>query len=130
MPPVIVDTSIWIQAFRVPTSTEKGEVERLIRTKDAAIMGIVHVELMAGARSESELLALERRLGVVEFLETNKDVWQRAGRILYGLRCRGQTIAVPDAVIAAQALEYDCEVYTLDDHFQRVPELRLHATSV
>lgn len=124
--PCIVDTSVWVQAFRVPNSVEKAEVERLIRSGQAVMVGIVVTELLRGARDERELEALEARLGALPFIQMSSKVWQEAGRLLFHLRARGLSVPLPDAIIAALALEGGHEVYTLDEHFQRVPGLRLH----
>ena len=122
----IVDTSVWVQAFRAPNSVEKSEVERLIRSGQAAMVGIVATELLRGARDERELDALEGRLGALPFLEVSRSGWQEAGRLLFHLRQQGLSVPLPDALIAALALDGGHEVYTLDQHFRRVPGLRLH----
>ncbi|MDO8690019.1 MAG: PIN domain-containing protein [Dehalococcoidia bacterium] len=122
----IVDTSVWVQAFRAPNSVEKAEVERLIKSGQAAMVGIVATELLRGARDRREFEALEGRLGALPFLELSRNGWQAAGRLLFELRHQGLTVPLPDAIIAAMALEGGHEVYTLDDHFRRVPGLRLH----
>ena len=126
MSPVIIDTSVWVQAFRVATSVEKESVERLIRDGDAVMVGVVYAELVRGARDEGEFGLLEERLQAIPFLEASKETWRQAGRLLFDLRRRGQTISLPDALIAALALEGGHQVYTLDEHFQRVPGLGLH----
>lgn len=126
MSAVVVDTSVWVQAFRVRESVEREEVERLIRRGDAAMAGIVYVELLRGARNEGELRSLEERLGALPFLDTSKETWRRAGRLLFDLRRQGLTLPPTDALIAALALEGDHYLYTLDEHFQRVPGLKLH----
>lgn len=126
MSPVIVDTSVWVQAFRTPGSVEKQEVERLIRAEKVAMVGVVYAELMHGARHAEELRYLEEDLDAIPFLDANKDIWRRAGLLLFDLRRQGLTVPPTDAVIAAIALEGGHEVYTLDEHFQRVPGLRLH----
>lgn len=125
MSSVIVDTSVWVQAFRAPNSVEKEEVERLIRSGQAVMVGIVGAELLRGARDDRELETLEGRLGALPFLEVSKKTWQEAGRLLFHLRRQGLSVPLPDAIIAALALEGGYQVYTLDEHFRRVPGLRL-----
>lgn len=123
---VIIDTSVWIQYFRDPDSAEGDEVERLINAGEVAMVGAVYAELVQGARSEKEVLDLEYDLDAFPFLETKKDIWRRAGRLLFDLRRQGLTVPVTDVLIAAVALEGGHHVYTLDEHFRRVPGLRLH----
>ncbi len=42
------------------------------------------------------------------------------------LRGQGRLIPLTDLIIASLALEGDHQVFTLDEHFQRVPGLKLH----
>ncbi len=124
--PVIVDHSAWLQDFRGPDSVEGDEVERLIKDGDAIVVGIVYAELTRGARNQDELHLLEQRLDALPFLDMNKETWRRVGRLLFDLRRQGLTLPPTDALIAAQALESDHDLYTLDEHFQQVAGLRLH----
>ena len=127
MPPlVIVDTSVWVQYFRVPQSPDGEEVERLIRADQVAMVGVVLAELVQGARDKDELRVLEDRLEALPYLEAKMGTWRSAGQILLSLRHQGRTISVPGALIASLALEGGHQVYTLDEHFQRVPGLKLH----
>lgn len=126
MTPIIIDSSAWIQYFRDLSSPVGQEVEGIIESGDALLVGVVYAELVRGVRDDRDLHVLEDNLEGIPFLETGKETWRRAGQLLLDLRRQGRTIALPDAVIAAQALEGDHQVYTQDEHFQRVPGLRLH----
>ena len=126
MPSVIVDTSEWAQYFRVALSAEAVEVRRLLTSGDVVMVGIVYAELFRGARDGDQLRTLQEELDALSFLQTRKETWRRAGALMAELQWRGLTIPLPDAVIAAQALEHQCRVFTRDEHFRRVPELELH----
>ena len=128
MPPVIVDTSVWIEYFRLPDSTHGDRVEEMINEHEATLVGIVLAELLRGARNEAETYFLQEKLGAVPFLESSKSTWMRAGGLLVDLSRRGLAIPLADAVIAAQALESGHQLYTLDEHFRRVPGLGLYET--
>lgn len=127
MPSVIVDTSVWVRSFRSPDSPEKTEVERLLVEGDGVMVGPVYTELLRGARDEDQFRLLEDRLQGMPFLEASRDTWRRAGRLLFDLRRQGLTIPLADALIAALALEHQCHVYSMDEHFRMVPGLKLHA---
>lgn len=126
---VIIDTSVWVRALRLPASAEKAEVDSLIASDDAAIVGTIIMELLRGARTSDDLHRLERQLDALPFLDTTKVTWMRAGELLARLDGGGRAIPLPDAVIAAHALQGEHSLYTLDDHFRRVPGLRLHEAS-
>lgn len=60
------------------------------------------------------------------FLQTTRAAWQKAGDLSAGLRRKGITIPLSDLVIAASALQVGAAVYSLDPHFEKLPELKLH----
>ncbi len=123
---VVVDTSQWVQYFRTGASAEAAEVDRLLALAEVVMVGVVYAELLCGARDETQFRALDEQLDALPFFEMTNTIWRDTGRILSDLQRRGLTIPLPDAVIAALALEHGLEVYTRDDHFQRIPELELH----
>ena len=127
MPTVIVDTSEWAQYFRVARSPEALEVRRLLIAGDVVMVGVIYAELLRGARDERHLRTLEEELDALPFLETSKETWLRTGKLLAELRSLGVGLALPDAVIATQALEHGLRVFSRDQDFGRVPELELHS---
>lgn len=123
---VIIDTSIWIDYFKPRASRHREHVSDLIGSDEALMVGVVFSELLRGSRSDEEFAWYSNHLGELHFAESTKEVWERAGRLLFDLKVAGQEIPYTDAVIAAHALHGDHEVYSNDKHFQRVPGLRLH----
>lgn len=123
---VIVDTSIWIQAFRPGVSPERRALDGLLRQREVAMVGPVLAEVLQGTRSPDEFQELLIRLTALPYFAETQGTWARVGNLSYDLRQQGVTIALVDLLIASLALEHDCEVYTLDEHFQRVPSLKLH----
>ena len=59
--------------------------------------------------------------------EVTKQTWSSAGRIGLQLRTEGRLIPLTDIVIAAQALEGDHQVFSLDAHFERIQDLKLYS---
>ena len=124
---VIIDTSIWVQALRAKDSHEKAEVDELIERREAAVVGVIYVEVLRGARSQVDLDELSDQLLGPAFIESSRESWLLAGQLLLDLKLKGLTIPFQDAAIAAQALNGEHAVYTHDEHFRRVPGLRLYA---
>jgi predicted nucleic acid-binding protein len=123
---VIIDTSIWIQAYRVKDSPERREVMNLVSSGEAAIVGIVLAEVLRGARNEREFEEMSEELLAAEFIDDDLESWQLTSRVLVELKFQGTTVPLADALIGAQALQGGHAVYTLDNHFQRISGLRLH----
>ena len=126
---VIPDTSAWIQFFRVGSSPEAAVVRSLLVSDRVMLVGVVYAELMRGARNQEQLEILQDTLQSLPYTETDKDTWTLTGKILYSLERTGQRIPVPDALIAAIAIQNDLSVYTQDNHFNRVSDLQLYEPS-
>lgn len=123
---IIVDTSVWVRSARHPTSVEAGELRRLLQSRRVVMVGVIMAELLQGTRNQVEFAQLQTRLAHLPYLEATKEAWARAGQMAFELRQRGKGIPLTDCLIAALALEHGHQVYTLDEHFQRVPNLGLH----
>ena len=126
MPLVIVDTSEWVQYFRVSGSPEGTEVRRLLEADEVAMVGIVYAELLRRARNQDQFRILNEQLSALPYLEMTKQTWNSTGEILSDLERRGESVSLPDAAIAALALEYGLRVFSRDAHFQQVEGLELH----
>ena len=126
MPLVIVDTSEWIKYFRALGSPEGQEVRRLLEAGEVTMVGVVYAELLRGARSREQFTTLQEQLTALPFVEVSKETWTTTGHILNALERSGNPIALPDALIAALALETEMRVFSRDEHFQRVEGLELH----
>ena len=123
---IVADTSAWVQFLRRPDSPEGREMRSLIRQGQVALTGVVVAEVIQGARDEGHREELMDLLSALPFLQASYATWARAGLLSFRLRQAGQRLPLTDVAVAAVALEHDCPIFTLDDHFQRVPGLRLH----
>ena len=123
---IIVDTSVWVQAFRINASPEHREVVRLLAQGEVSMVGAVLAEVLQGVRSQQEFERLRERVAALPYLDETKETWTRVAALSYQMRQSGQPVGTVDLLIAALALEHGCTLYTLDDHFQRIPGLALH----
>jgi predicted nucleic acid-binding protein len=123
---VVADTSVWIPFFTDPGSVEKHAIDALIDERELALAGVVLAELLQGCRTPKESQDILDTVTALDFLETTRSVWQGAGDLSASLRRKGITIPLTDLIIAALALEHDCQVYTLDPHFEKIPGLSLY----
>ena len=84
------------------------------------------IEYLRGARSQEDIEFLMDRVMSLPYLETDRQVWLIAARLSNRLMREGYTVSVPDATIAAAAIRHDVPLYTLDNVFNRIPELKLY----
>lgn len=123
---VIADTSVWIPFFARPDAPEKRTLDRLIDTREVALVGVVLAEVLQGTRTAAERHQLAQALLALPYLEVTQATWMRAGDLSTTLLRRGVSLPLSDLVVAALALEHGCRVFTLDRHFRRVPGLSLY----
>ena len=126
---VLVDTSVWIQYFNRLDSKPGKSVEGLLRDGRVVGTGIFLTELLQGAKIGKEFNAILESMAALPFLETTQNTWIKAGRTSSTLRRKGITIPTTDIIIASFALEHDCLIFTLDPHFEKIPDIVLYKYS-
>jgi len=125
---VIIDTSVWIAFFKSGHSPEKSTVTYLLDEDRVILVGVVLSELIQGTRSSQDRQQLQETLIALPYLEMTPHSWLVTGEIGAALREKGITVGIPDLIVAALAQEHDCQIYTLDSDFRRIPKLSLYST--
>jgi len=126
MSKVIVDTSVWIQFFNAPQSKEKKEIDKLLNDNRVAVVGVIVSELLQGSRSQRDFEKIEDKINALPYMEVSKNTWMEVGRTSFQLRKQGITVPLTDILIAIVARENGCEIYTLDPHFKKIPDVKLY----
>lgn len=120
---VLVDSSVWIEAFRRKGKLEvKLAVECLLDAYEAQWCTPVRLEVLGGARAE-ERGRLGRHFSVLPYRSCTEADWDRAVALAWKIRDRGLSVPWMDVVVAATALFDDVRLYALDAHFSQIAEL-------
>ena len=111
---VLVDTSVWIEYFRNGGCSEK--VEFLIDENLAVTNELILTELVPflKIRKQRKLVSLLRALKMNDL----KINWEQL--IDYQLQCLRMGlngIGIPDLIIAQNATQHECPLFSLDNHF-------------
>ena len=117
---VLIDTSIWIEYLKSPSSKVEEKVEGLLNSGQACVCEIILAELLQGAKSEKEIAAIEDFTSVLSVLEQRQGYWTKAGQLAYKLKKHGITIHIVDCLLAVIANENHCAIYTHDKHFKTI----------
>lgn len=127
----LVDSSAWIEYLRGTESTTHIRLRVLIERDEAiAITDVIAMEVLAGARSAGQSMALQRFLGRARPLPTRPFFdHEAAARIFRACRAEGETPrGLADCMIAAVAIRTDSPVLHADRDFEAIArhtELRL-----
>ncbi|NOX21176.1 MAG: PIN domain-containing protein [Nitrospirae bacterium] len=123
---VLIDTSVWIDYFKGGKNSEK--LDYLIDNNLILVNDLILTELIP-------LLKIKRQNHLIHLLENIKKLplklnWQELIEFQFKCLKKGVNgIGIPDLIIVQNALQNDCEIYTLDKHFrliQKVLKIRLY----
>lgn len=118
---VLVDSSAWIEFFRKKEPYYRT-VSRLIDEDRVVCIGLIHAELLQGAKSKKELAVLKDFIHAFDFLEESKELWAGAGELSFTLAKKGHKVGLGDCYIAVAAHQNKAEIITLDRHFKVIGE--------
>ena len=112
---VLVDTSIWIDYFK--SGDNSSDMDSLIDENLLLTNDIILAELIP-------YLKIKKQTKVIELLQNInrtplKINWEKIieSQVLC-LKSGANGVGIPDLIIAQNAKENDCMIYTLDKHFR------------
>jgi predicted nucleic acid-binding protein len=125
MPPVILpDSSVFIGDLRAGRDPF-ARLAACSEESEFATCGLVVTEVCRGVRDPVLLRRVRERLGVMVYIPTSKQIWERLTQLTWALDRRGIVLPAADLLIASCALQVGAAVFTLDAHFRHVPGLEV-----
>ena len=121
---IIVDTSVWVDVTRRPTSERARVFQQLLDADEVAVPLPVRIELMSGV-ARKHRKQFRRTLSALPVLRPTEDSWQQIESWIERASDRGFRFSIPDLLIAALAHELNALVWALDDDFEAMEELGL-----
>ena len=119
--PVLVDTSVWVEYLRKPSSTAGKALSALLSVNRVMTSGVIVAEILHGARTRKEREELADALGAIPIVELNFSDWVAIGSLLNDLRLKGHTFALVNIAIAHAARSAGCALFTLDSAHRKIP---------
>ncbi|MBI2832317.1 MAG: type II toxin-antitoxin system VapC family toxin [Chloroflexi bacterium] len=119
----MLDTDIAIDFLRRRQYVWKL-IDQWVERGLVAVSAITHMEVYQGMRRKEEQVT-NAFLEGLESIPVNVAVARKAGRLLADLRSKGVTIGIPDAIIAATALELDVPLLTNNVEHYPFKDLRV-----
>ena len=112
---VLVDTSIWIEYFRTGNNSEK--LDFLIDENLIVINDLILAELVPSLRVRNQR-KIVKLLNHINRLELSIN-WDQIIEFQFKCLKNGLNgIAIPDLIIAQNAKQNHCKIYSLDNHFK------------
>jgi len=121
---IICDTNIFIEIFRKNIFI-RSELEK-IGYENIAVSDVVKAELFFGAIDKIELQNITKCLENFPVLSIHTKISQMAVDFVKSY-CLSQKLKLPDALIAATAIYYGIELFTLNvKDFKFIPNIKLY----
>ncbi len=124
----LVDTSVWIRAFRAGGSPEAVHLRSLLDADDVVLAAPVRMEILLGASSRDRI-RLRRLLSALPYWVPTESTWGLVDSWLDPVATAGERFGVTDLLIGALAAERTATLWSLDRDFERMARLdliRLH----
>ncbi len=119
---ILVDTSVWIEAFRRASGFPASHLRALLDAGEVAMSPPIRIELLSGAGA-ADLPRLRRVLSALPLLAPSALCWERMERFVEKAVPAGRRFAVADLLIAAVAAEHDLAIWSLDGDFAEMAAL-------
>jgi predicted nucleic acid-binding protein len=119
---IIVDTSVWVDAFRSPSAQVAVGLTHLIDADEACVALPVRLELLSGLGRERRPV-VRRALTALPVVVPTEETWQTVDRWIDMAADAGQRFAIIDLLIAALAHDLTALVWSLDGDFERMADL-------
>ncbi|MBA3028317.1 MAG: PIN domain-containing protein [Desulfobacteraceae bacterium] len=111
---VLVDTSIWVEYLRSGNFSEKLDFfidENLIVTNDLILAELVP---FLKVRNQKKLISLLRNIRRLDlFIDWNQIIDYQYKCLKNGIN----GVGIPDLIIAQNAIQNECELFSQDNHF-------------
>lgn len=121
---VLIDTGVWSAFFSKPGSHEKRAVDDLLDESRVALTGPVLAEVLRGFRRTDQADWVASRLRLAHYLEPSWEDWRHAVALGRALAASGHDVPLTDLVVAALARRVEAFVFSIDPHFDLIPELK------
>lgn len=121
---IVVDTSVWVSAFRSTSSSVASVLQELLDLDEVALAIPVRIELLSGASKRDRPL-LRRGLSALPVLYPTDTTWETVDDWIEQAGQVGQRFGFGDLLIGALASEIGALIWSLDQDFARMSRLDL-----
>jgi predicted nucleic acid-binding protein len=117
---ILLDTSILVAFLR----GKDAKVKALLKQHPAATCWVARAKILHGARDAADRGTLLVLLNSLPHVPMPESLWDDVGDMLAALRSKGLTVNVPDAVIATLAISNGMPLWTRDNDFTLIQQVR------
>ncbi|MGA1826485.1 MAG: PIN domain-containing protein [bacterium] len=117
---VLVDTSVWIEYFRYGNNSDRLDFlidENLVTTNDLILAELIP---FLKIKKQNQIIALLYSINKLQLaIKWEEIITYQYKCLQYGLN----GVGIPDLLIAQNAKQNQCEIYSLDKHFTLLKDI-------
>lgn len=117
---ILVDSSIWIAAWRGQNKTITNHLASLIENEAVAINGLIRTELLQGAKDKKHQNLLRKLLGPISVQPFDEGLWDEAATFYLKVREKGITLTTIDSLIATHSVVFQQSLWSLNAIFAKL----------
>jgi len=118
--PRLIDTSVWIRSDRKGHGALRDGLKELLMASFVSICWPIRAELLIGVKTPERWANLDEQLAALEQVLITEVTWSRAARLGHELARKGQSVPLPDLLIATTAFQHGLPLWTVDSDFKRI----------
>jgi len=118
--PILVDSSVWIDYFR--DGKNSGKLDSFLDDNALVINDIILAELIPFLKIKKQGKIIDL-LYSIDKLELNINWDQLIDTQHHCLKKGMHGIGIPDLIIAQNAIQNSCELYSFDNHFKLLQQI-------
>ena len=119
---ILVDTSVWVSAFRSAGGENARVLRQLLDDDEVALAVPVRIELLIGV-SRRDRVALRRALSALPVIYPTEQDWDRIDHWVDIASRVGEQFGFADLLIGAIASDNGLLIWSLDRDFSRMAKL-------
>ncbi len=121
MSDILVDTSVWLEFFRVKGSPYGEALDQLLEEERVCTANLIKAEIIPGARTPKQFRELREYFDALPLANEPASLWEEIMEAQFRLKRRGiNGISIPDLMIAVVAKANGKVIFTKDSDFQRI----------
>jgi len=118
---ILVDTSVWLEFFRVKDSPYGETLDRLLEEERVCTTNLIKAEIIPGARTPRQFRELKHYFNALPLANEPASLWEDIMEVQFRLKRRGiNGISIPDLIIAVVAAANGKVILTKDSDFGRI----------
>lgn len=123
MSDVLIDTSVWLEFFRVQDSPYAEALDQLLEEERVCTSDLIKAEIIPGARTPQQFRELKEYFDALPLATEPASLWEEIIAVQFRLRRMGiNGISIPDLMIAVVAKANSKVLFTKDHDFQLIQQ--------